>query len=1097
MALSMATKLASRSLPASRPSWRSFSLTYRIYPFVVAVALVSTLVTQAWCLPIFSAPTHLDFGVSSSDMALNSMAVADLNGDGALDVVFGSSNLFEAPSFRLRWFRNMGGGVFGLPILISNRLGNYVTVLATDLDSDGDNDIVATGSTNFFISLFRNSGMGNFSASNITTTSPGGIVAFFASDLDGDGDLDLLYSSYVRTGWYRNNGTGGFGPSNTIANTASACVSTADMNQDGHVDVLFSDMDVDRIVWFRNNGSGSLAGPFIVKDFSLPAVTSPADIDNDGKVDVLYALYFESIVGWIRNQGGGNFSLPAIILSFTARGAEWVSAGDLDSDGLLDVMSASRSDSTISWYQNLGKGQMSAEIIIDFERTSAAFVAPADINGDGRLDVIAMTTTIFDNIVWYRNLPGYAIGSKTQETCPDAGTVGESCRVQMITYDSAGASGALASMEVTVIGPESVAASVERTSLGYNLTFVPPVVGEYALQVFIDERYIFSCTLIAGPFVCAAGSRAELNAEPPDCFPCDADSFQDIDGYQGSTCTPCRNQTSTHRRRGSTSALNCTCIAKFYSVGPGEPCLGCPTGAVCAGDGARPVPISGYARVGSTETFALCPRPQSCLGAAGCARGYRGPFCKDCESAYYADASGECRSCPGGSKGLLATYILLVIGLSIAASLVVLFSMTRVGGESKNNVLLSSVYRARKFPPSVPLIISAFQIVGILAVANLSWPASAQGALNTFNLFSLDINLFASECSLSSFSGKYAMAVFTPAVFAILVVAEILLLRVGRRFIGALADLAEVGVGAQCLAVFFLVGPLGYLPVSRSTLALFDCTKLADGRYYLDADMSMQCFGPRWWALLPIGLFGCVAYVIAVPGAIAVTMYLNRASLFTDVSVIRSFGSVYKLFRRPYTFMPLALLGKKLAIAIWSLFFSRLQAIQFAGLLFILLGSGCVQMFVQPYYFPIYDRMEMVFSVLLSGLLVCGMMTFSSKVNNNEQVDKDRFTVLVAVVVIALVVALLGLSVYFVYRDIRGIRSDFRTSRDGQTPDNSRGSHAKRMRAFADSNLRDLDDPAGFVRSLIDGLEEHRGADRGARRTSASAADLDQGIELK
>eukprot|EP00300_Choanocystis_sp_HF-7_P019716 c20411_g1_i1.p1 GENE.c20411_g1_i1~~c20411_g1_i1.p1 ORF type:complete len:924 (+),score=139.09 c20411_g1_i1:322-2772(+) len=785
---------------------------------------------------------------------------------------------------------------------------------------------------------------------------------------------------------------------------------------------------------------------------------SAGDLDGDGDQDVLACSgrtfssdVVISKVAWIQNNGTGHFSSP-IILTTALLVSSFGLASDLDNDGDLDIVAASFDGNRFNWFRNLGAGVFAPMQLVAGSFTQATSLIVADINGDGARDFVASLEGE-SVVVWYRNRLGVVIPERTSTLAQTHYQVGVISTFAIVTRDVINNTGAIGSVSVSFVGPVTFAGGAQRSTDGYLITFLLPERGVFSVEVAVDDESVATFQVTAVPISCDAGLRVNKHI----CVPCDEDQFQANPAFEGSACSLCGNQTSTH---GATGAKNCSCIAGLYSLSPGKPCLDCPAGAFCAGAGAMPVPQRGYDRVGSTGEFGPCPRPQSCLGAAGCARGYRGPFCKDCESAYYADASGECRSCPGGSKGLLATYILLVIGLSIAASLVVLFSMTRVGGESKNNVLLSSVYRSRKFPPSIPLIISAFQVVGILAVANLSWPASAQGALNTFNLFSLDINLFASECSLSSFSGKYAMAVFTPAVFSILVVAEILLLRVGRRFIGALADLAEVKVGAQCLAVLFLVGPLGYLPVSRTTLALFDCTKLVDGRYYLDADMSMQCFGPRWWALLPIGLFGCVAYVIAVPGAIAVTMYLNRASLFTDVSVIRSFGSVYKLFRRPYTFMPLALLGKKLAIAIWSLFFSRLQAIQFAGLFFILFGGGFIQMYCQAYYFPIYDRMEMVFTGLLSGLLVCGMMMYSSTGQNKEA----NSSVLVVVVVFALVIALLAFSLYFVYCDIRDFRRDMRAS--GQAGDNSKSMHAKRLRAFANSNLRDLDDPVTFLTSL-------------------------------
>eukprot|EP00300_Choanocystis_sp_HF-7_P020171 c20525_g7_i1.p1 GENE.c20525_g7_i1~~c20525_g7_i1.p1 ORF type:complete len:177 (-),score=24.42 c20525_g7_i1:114-644(-) len=146
-----------------------------------------------------------------------------------------------------------------------------------------------------------------------------------------------------------------------------------------------------------------------------------------------------------------------------------------------------------------------------------------------------------------------------------------------------------------------------------------------------------------------------------------------------------------------------------------------------------------------------------------------------------------------------------------------------------------------------------------------------------------------------------------------------------------------------------------------------------------------------------------------------------------------------------------------------SLFLSRLQAFQFAGLLLIILGGGVVQMHFQPYYFPVYDRIELVFTVILSIVLVCGMMMYSSKGGNGGHDPTLFVTVVVMVAIVALVLA----SLYFVVRDIRGIIRDRRARQNGATPDNHSSSHAKRLLALNKSNLCDIDNPAVFLSQLL------------------------------
>merc|ERR1711916_324413 len=63
-----------------------------------------------------------------------------------------------------------------------------------------------------------------------------------------------------------------------------------------------------------------------------------------------------------------------------------------------------------------------------------------------------------------------------------------------------------------------------------------------------------------------------------------------------------------------------------------------------------------------------------------------------------------------------------------------------------------------------------------------------------------------------------------------------------------------------------VLGTVAYIPLSRATLILFDCTKLPNGEYRLDADLGEKCFGSMWWSLFPAGIAGVVLYVLLVPG---------------------------------------------------------------------------------------------------------------------------------------------------------------------------------------------------------------------------------------
>ena len=80
---------------------------------------------------------------------------------------------------------------------------------------------------------------------------------------------------------------------------------------------------------------------------------------------------------WYENDGNGNFGSQQIITT-AADGAWSVHAADLDGDGDLDVLSASRNDNKIAWYENDGRWQFPPQQVMTTEATSAADVYATD-----------------------------------------------------------------------------------------------------------------------------------------------------------------------------------------------------------------------------------------------------------------------------------------------------------------------------------------------------------------------------------------------------------------------------------------------------------------------------------------------------------------------------------------------------------------------------------------------------------------------------------------------------------------------------------------------------------------------------------------------
>ena len=80
--------------------------------------------------------------VLPTNTQLNSIRVADINGDGIPDIAAGA---IVGGAFSMVWSPGLGGGAFGNTILIDPNQGNAFSLHVADLDGDNNPDIVTTG----------------------------------------------------------------------------------------------------------------------------------------------------------------------------------------------------------------------------------------------------------------------------------------------------------------------------------------------------------------------------------------------------------------------------------------------------------------------------------------------------------------------------------------------------------------------------------------------------------------------------------------------------------------------------------------------------------------------------------------------------------------------------------------------------------------------------------------------------------------------------------------------------------------------------------------------------------------------------------------
>ncbi len=355
--------------------------------------------------PVFTLRT-----VSLSADGATSVYAIDMDGDGDIDLASAS-----ALDNKLAWYENDGATPPSFTTRTVSLNASYArAVFAIDLDSDGDVDLLSASSDDDSITWYPNQsihGSAAFPQKRTVSTQANGAMSTFAADLDNDGDLDLLGASAVgdEIAWYENGGQLNAAFTRRIISTSAdlaRSVHAADLDADGDLDVVSASSNDDKVAWYENDGAANPS--FTLRTISLlidgASSVTTADVDGDGDLDVLASAADSNSIYWLESNGAANplFTRRTIVAN-AAISAQSVASADVDGDGDIDVLSASRSDNKIAWYENDGAANPSFVLrTISTSEQYASAVAAADMDGDGDIDALS-AAYIGGKIAWHEN----------------------------------------------------------------------------------------------------------------------------------------------------------------------------------------------------------------------------------------------------------------------------------------------------------------------------------------------------------------------------------------------------------------------------------------------------------------------------------------------------------------------------------------------------------------------------------------------------------------------------------------------------------------------------------------------------------------------
>ena len=309
------------------------------------------------------------------------IVAADFNGDGHLDLAVGQGN-------RVSVLLGNGDGTFGAA---SQPLkGPIGYVAAGDFNGDGKVDLAAANYQTGAVELMLGNGDGTFGApAKIAATS--GAIGLAAVKLNGDGNLDLVVCGAGAMAVLLGKGDGTFRPVVTYSATLNGPLAVADVNGDGLPDVVAS--SAAGVLVFLGSGNGKFSSPLPAFGSSAMEQVAIADFNGDGVKDLAAPLFSGS--GGVQiylGNGDGTFSAGQLVP--TASSPYWVTAARLNDDKAIDLVSADSSGGAVSVLLGHGDGTFGAPVLsLGPGASGATGIAAGDVNGDGILDLVTSNSS--------------------------------------------------------------------------------------------------------------------------------------------------------------------------------------------------------------------------------------------------------------------------------------------------------------------------------------------------------------------------------------------------------------------------------------------------------------------------------------------------------------------------------------------------------------------------------------------------------------------------------------------------------------------------------------------------------------------------------
>jgi len=384
------------------------------------------------CLPAYASATVAEgwvrhvIGPQTSPIYLD---VADIDGDGALDVVATSDVHPWGSNSEVAWYRNnLKKGLDWDKIVISSDKAETDPIVGAggiviaDIDGDGRKDVVVvTGNV-----LNPKGAVYWFKAPADPSTSPwqrfeiepevaDSYFKVYTMDADGDGTPDIVIGGNKGAVLFLNPGhpdqPGASWTKVPLPEGTGSTICLADMNNDGKTDIVnthtgFKPDYMGNVSWLDVKSSSgqvsfdqTMIDPALVRAFDANTM----DVNGDGRKDVVVSTFQLPNIYWYEHPAASTGAWIQHLITDTYEGTD-LFTGDIDGDRKTDLIVSGLFKNKIYWfsYQWKNREAVWTDHMLDDDIKNPGDISLNDLNGDGKLDVVVAGMGE-NQIIWYEN----------------------------------------------------------------------------------------------------------------------------------------------------------------------------------------------------------------------------------------------------------------------------------------------------------------------------------------------------------------------------------------------------------------------------------------------------------------------------------------------------------------------------------------------------------------------------------------------------------------------------------------------------------------------------------------------------------------------